>query len=90
MNDVKCTPSERIVLDTLLKTPNQPVSQQTLVDALYLNTPYRRRKSNTIEVFVKRLRTKLAPHKVTIRTRRGVGYVLETIASDDTTSCVSS
>lgn len=63
------------VLEVLLHRFGRVVSKEQLVEQLY---SYDKEVSqNAIEVYVHRLRRKLEPAGVTIRTIRGLGYLLE-------------
>ena len=63
------------VLEVLLNRFGRVVSKEQLVEQLY---SYDREVSqNAIEVYVSRLRAKLEPSGIRIRTVRGFGYMLE-------------
>ena len=66
---------ELAVLELLLLREGRVVTKQQIVDHLYgwedAST------SNSIEVFIYRLRRKLGPSGVDVRTIRGMGYLLE-------------
>src|SRR5687768_1222453 len=66
---------ELAVIELLLLREGRVVTRQQIVDRLYgwedVST------SNTIEVFIHRLRKKLEPCGVDIRTVRGMGYLIE-------------
>ncbi len=68
---------ENTLLNRLEQEAGQPVSKAELEFALYgtADRSGRSRQSNTIEVFVKRLRKKIGESKIT--TLRGRGYRLE-------------
>lgn len=72
--DVALTAREWAVLDQLLKYPGAVVSKDRLEDALYAFGA--EVESNTIEVYISRLRKKIGRQR--IHTVRGVGYRLET------------
>lgn len=72
--DVELTAREWAVLDRLLGHPGAVVSKARLEDALYAFGA--EVESNTIEVYISRLRKKIGRQR--IRTVRGVGYRLET------------
>ena len=63
------------VLEALLLKANKVVSKEQLVEHLY---DWNEESGiNAIEVYVHRLRKKLDPHGISIRTIRGLGYLLE-------------
>jgi two-component system OmpR family response regulator len=66
---------ELAALELLLLREGRVVTKQQMVDHLYgwddVST------SNTVEVFIYRLRKKLEPYGVDIRTVRGMGYLIE-------------
>lgn len=66
---------ELAVLELLLMRESRVVTKQQIVDHLY--GWEEASSSNTIEVFVYRLRKKLEPYGVDIRTIRGMGYLIE-------------
>jgi two-component system OmpR family response regulator len=69
---IDLTAQELKILSYLMHRPKRIVSQSELVDHVYsFDAP---RQSNTVEVFVGRLRRKLGHG--TIRTVRGLGYRL--------------
>lgn len=63
------------VLEMLLRRAGKVVSKDQLVEHLYDWGEHV--GGNAIEVYVHRLRKKLEPHDVDIRTIRGLGYLLE-------------
>lgn len=66
------------VLEILMLQAGKVVSKERLVDKLYdWNTET---TNNAIEVYIHRLRKKLEPAGVAIRTIRGLGYLLEATA----------
>ena len=83
-NALELTAREWVALQYLAARVNRIVSKEQITQALYHwdeeITP------NAVEKFVSRLRTKLEPAGVNIRTVRGLGYYLEKPAdSDDAT-----
>lgn len=66
------TAHELRVLEYLMHRPGQPVSRSELIEHIYAQDYDR--DSNTIEVFINRLRKKLPPGS--IETLRGLGYRL--------------
>lgn len=72
--DVELTGREWAILDQLLRHPGAMVSKDRLENALYAFGA--EVESNTIEVYISRLRKKIGRQR--IRTVRGVGYRLET------------
>ena len=73
-SSVELTPRERAVLKALLADPQRVVSKEALVERLYSLDSSVQPKS--IEVYVSRLRAKLSPHGVGVKTVRGLGYHL--------------
>ncbi|WP_353642764.1 response regulator transcription factor [Mesorhizobium sp. WSM2239] len=68
--EVRLTAREWAVLDCLLCRPGMVVSQRKIEDALYdCNSRF---ASNTVEVYVSRLRKKIGADR--IATERGIGY----------------
>ena len=65
------------MIELLLLREGKVVTKQQIVDHLYgwedIST------SNAVEVFVYRLRKKLDPSGVDIRTVRGMGYLIEKV-----------
>lgn len=76
------TAREWAAVEFLSTRPNRIISKEQIMQALYdwkdEITP------NAIEKFVSRLRTKLEPAGITIRTVRGLGYYLEKPADSTT------
>jgi two-component system response regulator TctD len=69
------TPRERAVLEMLVKRAGTPVNKQVLSDHIAgLDESV---SIEAIEVYIHRLRKKLESSGVTIRTLRGLGYLLE-------------
>lgn len=66
---------EARLLECLLRQPGQVVSKERLVEQL--SDEEQVLGLNAIEVYMHRLRKKLEPHSVNIRTVRGLGYLLE-------------
>ena len=68
-------PREWTVLEYLLLNAPKPASKEKLLQAL---TGWDREITpNAVEVYVSRLRSKLEPHGVALRSIRGFGYRLE-------------
>lgn len=80
--DIELTAFEYSVLEYLVLHAGEVVSKSVLVEHLYNEESDR--YSNTIEVFIRRLRSKLDPDKVLdpIETLRGRGYRLTLARSD--------
>jgi DNA-binding response OmpR family regulator len=63
------------VLEYLMRNISRVVSKQQIIDAIL---PWGEELTmNAVEVYVSRVRSKIAPTGVTIRTIRGFGYLLE-------------
>lgn len=67
------SPTESKVLTLIIKTGDEPISRDSIEQQLYGD---KRRKSNTVEVAVCRLRQKLAQHGYRINATRGRGYTI--------------
>lgn len=77
--EIEFSSRERETLSCLLHRPGKVVSKQALATAL--SSWDAALGSNAIEVYIHRLRRKLESAGITIRTVRGLGYVIE--PSDD-------
>lgn len=71
---MELTAREWSILETLIKRPGHIVSKEQIEDRLYAFG--HEVESNTVEVYISRLRKKLG--KELIKTARGLGYRLET------------
>lgn len=69
------TPKETAVLEALIVRRGRPVSREALFEMMY--SLEQDTRSEAIEIYVHRLRKKLEGSGVTIRTMRGLGYLLE-------------
>ncbi len=68
---------EWAVLEYLIRQAGRVVSKQQIIDAIL---PWREEVTlNAVEVYVSRIRSKIADAGVTIRTIRGFGYMLENL-----------
>lgn len=77
--DVELSVREWAVLEYLVQNANKVVSKQQIIDAIL---PWGEDLTlNAIEVYISRIRQKIAESKVEIRTIRGFGYMLEHIAA---------
>lgn len=72
---VELSQRELGVLETLLAKAGKVVSKENLIEHLYSHDE--EASSNAIEVYVHRLRKKIEAAGVTIRTIRGIGYLLD-------------
>ncbi len=70
--DVQLTPREWALLDLLVERPGKLVALKRIEDALYAFGE--EVESNTVQVYISRLRKKIGMEK--IRTARGIGYML--------------
>ncbi len=79
LNDeaVELSPRELGVLEILLSRVGKVVSKELLLEHLYSHNE--EASSNAIEVYVHRLRKKIEAAGITIRTIRGMGYLLDKI-----------
>ncbi len=72
---------EWAVLEYLLQHSARVVSKQQIIDAIL---PWGEELSlNAVEVYISRLRLKIAGAGVALRTIRGFGYMLELAGADD-------
>lgn len=72
------TPREHAVLRTLIQHSGEPMSKQEILDRVFADD--QDVQPDVIEVLVHRLRKRLHNSAVSIRTVRGLGYVLESSA----------
>ena len=72
---VELTARDWALLDVFLARPGQALSKLAIADAVSEGTPSI--TPNTVEVYVSRLRAKLEPAGIVIRTVRGFGYLWE-------------
>jgi DNA-binding response OmpR family regulator len=70
------TPREFILLETLMRKPGRVFTRSRLIEAVWGNE--REVEGNTLDVFVKLLRSKIEPRGTSklIQTIRGIGYVM--------------
>lgn len=70
------TPREAALIELLMAQPGSPVPKSRIIAAMSnWETNF---SANSVEIYVLKLRRKLADTGVTIKTVRGVGYALET------------
>jgi DNA-binding response OmpR family regulator len=74
-NPVEVTPREWALLELFLRRPGRVLSKEQIAESLF--TADEQLSPNAIEVHVSRLRSKIEPGGVHIRTVRGFGYLLE-------------
>lgn len=74
--EIELSSREREILSSLLHKAGKVLSKQAL--AASISTWEASVGSNAVEVYVHRLRKKLEPAGIVIRTVRGLGYVIET------------
>jgi len=72
---VELTPREWALLELLLTRPRRVLSKEQIAESLF--TVDDQLSPNAIEVYVSRLRTKIGPAGMNIRTVRGFGYMWE-------------
>lgn len=72
---LELTTRELSVLEALMLRPGRVVSKKQMLESLYSYTE--EASDNAIEVYIHRLRKKIEPAGVTIRTLRGLGYVID-------------
>jgi two-component system, OmpR family, response regulator len=73
-DELELSKNEVTILEALLQTPGKIVSKGVL--ARRIGDEVSAAGDNTVEVYIHRLRRKLAPARVEIRTIRGLGYAL--------------
>ena len=78
-NFLELTTRELSVLETLMLRSGRVVSKEHLLERLYSYSE--EASNNAIEVYIHRLRKKIEPAGVTIRTIRGLGYVIDNLPS---------
>lgn len=76
---LELTTREMSVLEALMLRTGWVVSKEQLLERLY--SYEEEASSNAIEVYIHRLRKKIEPAGVTIRTIRGLGYVIDKLPS---------
>ena len=69
------TPREHAVLRALIQRSGEPLSKQEILDRVFSDE--HDVQPDVVEVLVHRLRKRLQASTVSIRTLRGLGYVLE-------------
>jgi two-component system OmpR family response regulator len=74
---LELTTRELSVLEALMMRTGWVVSKEQLLERLYSYSE--EASNNAIEVYIHRLRKKLEPAGVTIRTIRGLGYVIDNL-----------
>ena len=67
------------LLETLLMKAGKVVAKQAIIDSLADFDDDL--SSNAVEQYVSRLRKRLAPYDLTVRTARGLGYYLDRTSS---------
>lgn len=78
---LELTTRELSVLEALMLRTGWVVSKEQLLERIYSYAE--EASSNAIEVFIHRLRKKIEPAGVTIRTIRGLGYIIDRAAEND-------
>jgi len=76
---LELTTRETSVLEALMVRSGGVVSKEQLLERLYSYSE--EASSNAIEVYIHRLRKKIEPAGVTIRTIRGLGYLIDKLPS---------
>ena len=80
-------PREWSVLEVLLRRAERVVSKETIIDSI--GGRGKPLSANTIETYVSRLRAKLAPAGIRIRTVHRVGYMLEAATADTPAAAIA-
>ena len=78
-SDVRLTPTEWHLLETLVRSPNHLIGQRQLLQEVW--GPSYTTETNYLRVYMAQLRRKLEPdpaHPRHILTQPGMGYVFET------------
>jgi two-component system, OmpR family, response regulator len=87
VHPIELGPREWTVLEYLMIQAPKPAAKEKILAAL---TGWDKEiTANAVEVYVSRLRTKLEPHGVALRSIRGFGYRLELALSDGSPSASS-
>ncbi len=73
--DIDLTPRERSLLEVLLRRVGKVVSKEQIAESIFSFDD--EASLSSIEIYVHRLRKKLSHPNVTIRTVRGLGYLLD-------------
>lgn len=81
-NLLELTTRELSVLEALMSRMGWVTSKEQLLERLYSYAE--EASSNAIEVYIHRLRKKIEPAGVTIRTIRGLGYIIDKVAEPNT------
>jgi two-component system OmpR family response regulator len=76
---LELTTRELSVLEALILRTGKVVSKEQLIERVYSYSE--EASNNAIEVYIHRLRKKVEPAGVTIRTVRGLGYIIENLAA---------
>jgi len=80
--ELSLTPKERVILATLFKSPGT-VSKESLMDTLYqFAHPEEVAQIKIVDVFVCKIRKKIAPYEMVIDTIWGEGYALTPASRD--------
>lgn len=79
-NELPLSKNELTILEALIQNPGRIVSKGVL--ALGIGNDHTRAGDNMVEVYIHRLRRKLAHAKVEVRTVRGLGYLLSELKQD--------
>src|SRR5258706_14301 len=74
---VDCAAQEFVLVEMLMLRAGRVVSKEGLLEKLYGAEDHA--GENAVEVFVHRVRKKLEPASVAIRTIRGLGYMIDKI-----------
>jgi two-component system OmpR family response regulator len=74
---LELTTRELNVLETLISRIGRVISKEQLLERLYSYSE--EASSNAIEVYIHRVRKKIEPAGVTIRTIRGLGYIIDKV-----------
>jgi two-component system OmpR family response regulator len=75
---LELTTRELSVLEALMSRIGWVISKEQLLERLYSYSE--EASSNAIEVYIHRLRKKVEPAGVTIRTIRGLGYIIDKVS----------
>lgn len=75
--ELELTTRELSVLEALMLRSGRVVSKEQLLERLYNYS--KEASNNAIEVYIHRLRKKVEPAGITIRTIRGLGYVIDNL-----------
>lgn len=82
--EIGLTPKEFALLEVLAGNAGIVLTKHQIADAVWDYDRYAESNSNNIEVYVGYIRRKLGPYSQMLRTKRGIGYMLDDTFDPDT------